>query len=105
MVNDVNLHPYAAAIIYHLKNKDVEIYQGDSRQTDTFKDFELSQKSIIRGKIVDAMGDCIIVECKTNNGTNLAYLNCWSIHNIVPINGRVAIKDIYYNEEQRTNKR
>ena len=47
----INLHPFCAAIIFHLQGKDVEINGGDTRTIMKFNDFDYMPKNIIRGKI------------------------------------------------------
>jgi hypothetical protein len=95
----VEMSPYLQAILRHLQGELVEIYCGDTRTTLSFSDFSVSQKSVIRGRIQDAMGDCLIVECEKNGFRNNIYINAWQIATITPMNGSLASKDMYQDEE------
>ena len=95
---------YGDAIKQTLLNKEVEIYCGDTGQTQQSFDFDSPQKSVIKGAIVEVIGDCIIVKCVRDGKVNDVYINSWSITAIVP-KGSVSLKDIFVNEEERAKKR
>lgn len=101
--HDIISHSFATVVFKRLQGKLVEVYQGDCKETHLFSDHQLAQKSVIRGVIEDAEGDCLILRCDSYNKSNLVYLNCWGIHSIVPINGTITTKDIFINES--TNKK
>lgn len=89
----------------HLEGKLVEVYCGDIKHTHILQDFSRAEKSIIRGRVKDAMGDCIILQCEKDGRTNDIFINCWSISTISPINGQLSMKEMYYDEEEVKKKR
>mgnify|MGYP003403970929 CR=1 FL=1 len=91
----INLHPFCAAIIFHLQGKDVEINGGDTRTIMKFNDFDYMPKNIIRGKIEDAMGDCLIVLV----GQTKVFLNVWGIKSIIPVEDSILMKNVYEDDE------
>ncbi len=96
--NEIKLHPFAAAIIYHLKDEEVELYCGDVKTTKLYFDYEKVQKNVIRCTIKDAMGDCLIVECKKRSGLATVFINVWSIKTIIRMRDPLFISDIFEDE-------
>lgn len=90
-----DIYPFVFAILHHLKNKEVEVNCGDVGTILKFAEYDLAQKSVIRGKVVDGMGDCLILEAK---GTRI-FLNAWSISSIVPMEDPLFVKDVYHDAE------
>jgi hypothetical protein len=109
--DNIDLHPYAAAVVHYLLGVAVEINCGDVKTTLNFDDAEIAQMSLIRGVVKDAFGDCIIVECDLEGVKNLVFVNCWSIKTMIPLNSTLSTKDIFCDEEfsrtyrRRPNKR
>lgn len=73
---------YCEVIASKLKNKMVEIYLGDLYETKNYADTDRSLYFMICGKIIDAEGDCLIVDClyldeknKSTHLGNVAYIN------------------------------
>lgn len=89
------LHPYLAGLMFHLKDEMVEVFNGDSGTNLKFSEYEVPQKSVVRGKMIDAIGDCLILEVKQQNGIAKIYLNAWSISSVVPLNHPLFVKDVY----------
>jgi hypothetical protein len=96
----INLHCFAAAILHHLKDQEVELYCGDVRTTRLFADYERAQKNVLRCVIKDALGDCLIVECNKRQGSATVFVNVWAIKAIVRVNDPLFISDIFEDEEQ-----
>lgn len=101
---EIILHPFAAGILKHLKNEEVEIYCGDVKTTLQFHDYNVQQKNVIRGFIKDAIGDAIIVECEKSNKKGIVFLNVWSIKAIIKIKDSLFIADIFEDEEENLKK-
>lgn len=101
MVDKVNLHPYAAAILHYLKGEKVEINGGDVQSTLKFSDYDYTMKSIIIGVVEDAMGDCLIIN---KDGTRI-FLNVWGIKSIVPYRDDLYLKDVYQDDEFRFRRK
>ena len=98
MALDLPIHGYAAAVIHLYKGKEVDIFAGDSKTKLIFKDWETELKSIIRGTIKEAIGDALLIECKTPLGPKEVLINVWSIKTVVPVDGATATKDFYHDE-------
>lgn len=97
----INLHPYAAAVFYHLAGKEIDINSGDQKTTMNYFDFNLSPKNIIRGVLEDVIGDCLIIRV----GDARAFVNVWAIRAIVPSEGQVPIHNIYIDDDPGGAKR
>jgi len=102
----VEISSYGAAIMHYLQDEMVEVYCGDAHTTFKFSDCDMDQKSVVRGRIIDLMGDCLVVECydKGTGKSNHVFLNCWSIVSIVPVNGGLRMKDVYWDEERTVRR-
>lgn len=99
--NDIRLNPYAAAVYYHLKNQEVEVYCGDIKTTLKFNDYDYSPKNIIVGILKEVMGDCVILEIKGRP----VFLNTISIKSIHPVSEKFSLKDAYQDDEFQFNRR
>jgi len=87
-------HSFSEAIVHYLFNKDVEINCGDIKTVLKFNDYDYSPKNIIRGTIIDAMGDCLVVKV---SGSKI-FLNSYNIKSITPVDD-VSLKDMYIDDE------
>lgn len=103
--NKIIMHPFAAAILYKLKDEEVEIYCGDSSTTRIFSDTERAQKNLLRGVIRDAMGDCLIIECKKHGENGTVFLNVWGIKAIMKMRDSLFISDVFEDEEDFLNEK
>jgi hypothetical protein len=97
-MDDIKLHPYAAALLKFLKNKEVEINCGDIKTVVKLAEQDVSQKHVIRGILKDACGDALIVLVLKNNKYANVFINVWSIKSVVPMEDSLFIKDIYEEE-------
>lgn len=95
------IHPYAHAIVEHLKDQMVEVWCGDSQTGLKLADHDFDLKSIIVGTVRDAVGDCIILDVR---GTRV-FLNAWSVRTIVPWEDPLFLKDIYLDESFKSRRR
>ena len=86
---------FAEACLYFYKDKMVEINAGETKTTLMLADFTHTQKSLIRGIILEAYGDGLLVECKVGRATKKVLVNVWSIISIAEVGGGVSMKDIY----------
>jgi hypothetical protein len=93
---------YAEAIASRWEGKIVEIHTGDTRHSQQYVDYTINKKSIIRGKIIAADGDAIVINCLLKNGnTTEAIINGWNIFVITEYNPGTNITDIYRDEDER----
>jgi hypothetical protein len=95
---DIKLHPYAAAVIVHLKDQLVEIYSGDVKTTTKFAEQDVEHKNVIRGKLIAAVGDSLIVLVEKNGRNAKVFVNAWGVRAIVALEEKLYIKDIYEDE-------
>ena len=98
---DLPVHGYAAAALHLYKDKEVDINTGETQTTLIFNDWQSELKHVINGIIRDAVGDALIVECKTRLGTKMVLLNAWSIIAITEVSSKASLKDLYKDEHLR----
>ncbi len=106
MVEELATHGYAAALLQTYRDKLVEINTGESATTLLFDDHQVTQKSVIRGVIKDALGDALIIECNVNGAKQKVLINSWSINMVMELKGNGNLRDIYVDEDtERRRKR
>ena len=103
---DIPLHGFAAAIMQMYKGELVEINTGEIKTTHVLDQFSYDIKHLIRGTVVDAIGDAIIVECPVRQGiTKKVMINCWSINAICKYTKGSSLSDAYWDAyKHQTNK-
>lgn len=89
---------YALAVYAYLKDQEVEIYCGDTGETHQFSETEVTKKNIIRGTVIDAKGDCLVVNVVKNGLHATMYINGWNIKAIIPVKDPLYIMDVYIDE-------
>lgn len=93
-----------------LLGEQVEIYCGQSKRTLKFSDYDIMQKTVIRGKLVDLQGDCLVVECErliTEDNMphkNRIYINTWSVTAICVPDNYLSITDMFIDEHKKQKK-
>lgn len=92
------LHGFAAAVMELYGGQIVEINTGETSLSLLFDQENRTLKSLIRGRLVNAIGDALIVECDVPGGKKTIALNCWGITAISPTNEPALMKDCYYDE-------
>lgn len=96
---------FAETLVELLQGKVVEIHTGDSGKTREYADYSVSPKSVIRGVLQGASGDCLIVECSTSDGrSNIVYINSWCVTLMIEPKNGMSIRDVYYDEDARQVK-
>lgn len=98
MSEEIKLHPYAAAVIKHLKGQEVEINCGDVRTIVKLADHDINHKHVICGVLEDACGDALILLSEKEGKKAKVFINVWSVKCIVPMDDKLFIKDIYEEE-------
>jgi hypothetical protein len=90
---------YAEVIAERLRNKIVQIYFGDNYEQTHYDDSTRNVPATIIGKIVDADGDCLIVdsfyldEKRERKFGNIQYINSYNIYSIIPLDGHGSLKE------------
>ncbi len=98
MNDEIKLHPYAAALLKHLKGQEVEINCGDIRTVVKFAEQDVNHKHVICGVLEDACGDSLIILSEKDGKFARVFINVWSVKCVVQINDPLFIKDIYEEE-------
>ena len=102
----VKLNPFAAAAIELYKDKLIEINTGEISTNLKFADHSISQKHVIRGTLINGIGDALVLECKINGVSQTILVNCWSIISILELKGNGNVNDLYIDEyKELLNKR
>lgn len=96
---------FAEAALELYKGKVVEVNTGETRTALQFSDFSSYQKSLIRGKVVNAVGDGLVLECLCGGDTHQVLVNCWSVTAITEIKDGRSLTDFYVDEFQKNYKR
>jgi hypothetical protein len=99
---------YSEVIANMLKGKLVEVHTGDTRHSHQYSDYTITKKSIIRGVVVQAEGDVLVLECivssasgkplKDNPKTKV-YLNGWNILLITEYEHGSNTVNIFHDED------
>ena len=93
-----------------LIGQNVEIYCGSSRRSVKYADFDIDEKSVVRGKLTRIIGDCIVVECRFKNGetlqhhTNDIFINAWSICAVCVPDESLSMVDMFVDEGKKQLK-
>ena len=94
---------YAAAVLQLYKDKEVEINTGETQTILIFQDWQSELKQVIIGTVRDAIGDALVLECKTKFGPKTILLNAWSIRAIAEASSKTSLKDLYKDEHQKND--
>lgn len=97
---------YAEVLFGRLKNKNVEVYSGDTGTTRQYSQDTVTMKEVIRGLFVEAVGDAIMLEVSDNSNTttNIVYINAWNVKTIVELKNGLSVTDIYNGEHVKVKK-
>jgi hypothetical protein len=95
---------YSETLFKYLKDKNVEVYCGDNSRDQEYADFSVSSKSVIRGKLVNADGNCLMIETTIDNKSNIIYINCRMITAVIEPKNKISIVDVYCDESARQDK-
>ena len=103
---------YCEIVAQRLKGKKVEIYTGDIGIILKQGDGDNNVKSIIRGIVKEAEGDCLIINYTKNynhvldgkdEGTPI-FINGYSITALTELTGGTSIVEAYHNEHTKVKK-
>lgn len=95
---------FAEGISKYLLNQEVEIYLGDSDKVVKTFDFDINQKSVIVGTIVDVVGDLIVVSAKVKDKMTNVFINGWAVKTIIPLDGMLISKDVFVDQQKAVKK-
>ena len=104
--NKTTTHPYGAAVLAELQNKQVEVYCGDVRTTLNYSESDVSEKNIVCGVLKDVIGDCMLIECRSGKRCNIVFLNCWAIKSVLGVNSSdLRTHHVFTDSSQRMKLR
>jgi len=99
---------YSELVASRLVGKLVEVHTGDTRHSHQYSDYTINKKSIIIGKLVEAIGDVIVIDCvltddrnKQVAGSVKAYVNGWNVLLIAECKQTTTVANIYADEDVR----
>lgn len=97
---------FAEIILKRLKNKMIEVYSGDTGTTRQYAQDSVTLKEVIRGKLIDAEGELLVVEVIDNytKNKNHVYINAWNVKSVVEPKNGLSVTDIYNGEHERVLK-
>lgn len=94
------VHGYAAAVFAYLGGEMVEINTGEIKTTHILDQFQHDIKHLIRGRLIDVIGDALIVECNTSSGQKKKlFINCWGIMAISKLDN-ASMSDVYWDADR-----
>lgn len=99
----IPLHGFAAAAMEMYEGHLVEVNTGESASTILFDQEEIALKHVVRGILINAIGDALIIKCTVPGGFKTIMINCWSISSITSTNEPGMLKDCYHDEHSRQN--
>ena len=102
--SDSKKHTFAELIAKVWGNKVIEVYIGDTYEDIRYTDSTVKYVSILVGKVVDAYGECLVMNCayvdqatkKVKYG-NIVCLNERSVRTITEVDDTGILKDTFIN--------
>lgn len=102
--NEPKHKTFAETISLLYKDKYVEIYFGDVSEQLTLADFSRNIYNVVCGKVIDAYGDMLILDCafiddngETKMQDNMVIVNGFNIKAITELDGTGQLKDVFMN--------
>ena len=86
---------YGEILLSVLKDEMVEVYFSSSAKSREFADFTVDQKEVIRGIFREAVGDVMVIEVVRNGGSNMVFINCWTVTAVLKPQNGISIIDVY----------
>ena len=98
---DVPLHGFAAAVWAELQDEMIEINTGEVKTKHVLDQFQHDIKHLIRGRLVGAVGDALIIECSVREGKKKkVFINCWGITAITKLDSAISLSDVYWDADK-----
>lgn len=95
---------FVKSIASRLLGKQVEISQGVIHEIIKYGEKEIQRKTVISGKLLECLEECLILEIEDSGITAPVYINSWSVQTIVELNKGLNIFDIYNPDERKNTK-
>lgn len=88
-----------------LIGKDIEIYQGTEHEILLRAEKEFSRKSVIRGKLLNVIEECLILECDHGGSKATIFINAWSVYSAMEVHKEVTLHNVYHASDSRQSRR
>jgi hypothetical protein len=97
---------FAKSVGSRLLNKHVIIYQGTEHHTVLRAEIESATKTVVCGKLVEVLEDCLVIEVEVGGTFANAYINTYSVYSMLEVKNldikhNISIFDIYVADENR----
>lgn len=101
---------YGEKLYERYKDQIVELYIGDDNGVRSYSDFDVYQKSFIRGKLIGADGDLIelevIIETPERNYKDILCIHSWCIKGAMKYSNKgYSILNLFGNSEGHARKK
>lgn len=101
----MELSAFAQAALHSFEGKYVEINTGEVRTIHLMDQFQHNIPYVIRGTLLGAVGDALIIKTNTNKGFSKEVLiNCAWIRSMTSLEEQGSLKDVYWDLDKRLNK-
>lgn len=100
----MSLGGFAKSVGSRLLGQIVEVYQGEEHDIVRRAEIETARKTVICGKLVEVLEDCLIIEVIDGGDFTEVYVNTYTVHAIIPLKNGISIFDIYKPDERKQVK-
>ncbi len=95
---------FSKSIAGRLLGQKVEVSQGVIHEVILYGEKEIQRKTIICGKLIDVLEECLVLEVEDSGITSEVYINTFSVQTIIPLEKGLNIFDIYSPDERKQLK-
>lgn len=92
---------FVKSIAGRLIGKTVEISQGVIHEVTLYGEKEIQRKTVLCGKLIEALEECLVLEVTDSGITVPVYVNSWSVQTVVELKHGLNISDIYNPDERK----
>lgn len=89
---------FAEGLSDYIIDQEVEIYLGDSDKLVKQADYDINKKSVLIGRVIDIIGDLIILESMVADKKTNIFINGWAVKTIIPLGG-LTCKNVFIDQQ------
>lgn len=97
------MRSFAELLCGHLQNELIEVYSGDNGTTRNYADYQETLKEVIRGTLMAAEGELLVLEVEHEAGKGLVYVNAWNVRSVCRVKDG-TLTHIYQTESPKKRK-
>lgn len=102
-----NVSGFAKSVGERLLNKHVVIYQGTEHHTVLRAEIENATKTVVGGKLIEVLEDCLVLEVKIGGDFANVYINTYSVYAMLEVKNldvkhNISIFDVYIADENKS---